>query len=104
VLFRIREGKLDRFRCHTGHGYGTQALAEALAQTSEAALWEAVKTLQESTALLDETAGRVAQTGDAEAAAAISARASAIADRLGALRQLALSRDVKLDDELTGTG
>jgi two-component system, chemotaxis family, protein-glutamate methylesterase/glutaminase len=102
VLFRIREGKIDRFRCHTGHGYSTQALAEELSETAEATLWTALRTLQESVALLSESAARLAQTGDAEAAGAIRARAEGIEERLDGLRTLALSRDLKLDDLLTG--
>jgi two-component system chemotaxis response regulator CheB len=104
VLFRIKEGKVDRFRCHTGHGYTTQALAEELAETCEAALWSAVKTLQESAALLKEAAARLTAAGDAAGAGALATQVHGIHERLDVLRELALGRNARLDGELTGSG
>jgi two-component system chemotaxis response regulator CheB len=104
VLFRVREGKVDRFRCHTGHGFTTQALAEELVHTSEAALWHAVQTLEEHAALLSETAARLALAGDAASANVLGSQSREIEQRLHVLRSLALARETKPDDELTGSG
>lgn len=104
VLFRIREGKVDRFRCHTGHGYGTQALAEELAVRSEATLWMALKTLQESAALLNESAARLADSGDTANADAILAQARDVRQRIDVLRSLALDEEGLLDVAHLRTG
>jgi two-component system chemotaxis response regulator CheB len=104
VLFRIREGKLDRFRCHTGHGFSAQALADDLATRSEAVLWQAVKTLQESEALLNESAARLVDAGDAETAAILTAQVREIEQRINALREVALDGNPRADDPLTVAG
>jgi two-component system chemotaxis response regulator CheB len=92
VLFRIREGRMDRFRCHTGHGYTAQALAAELVESSKSSVWHAAKTLQESTALLAESAARLLDGGDAAAAAVLRVQIADIERRLDMLRRIALCR------------
>jgi two-component system chemotaxis response regulator CheB len=92
VLFRIKEGQTDRFRCHTGHGYSTGALVEHAAELVEATLWQALKTLQETSALLAESAARLRESGDEPGAHALAHKAEAISQRLEGLRALALER------------
>jgi two-component system chemotaxis response regulator CheB len=92
VLFRIREGKIDRFRCHTGHAFTTAALLDQQTESAEEKLWESVRSLQESIALLYETAARLRQNGDDESAKSLTTQAEAVEARLDTLRQLALSR------------
>jgi two-component system, chemotaxis family, protein-glutamate methylesterase/glutaminase len=92
VLFRIPEGKIDRFRCHTGHGFTTAALLDQLGQTMEANLWEAVKSLQETTALLTETAEKMRGAGNDDSAEELEQKAGEIEERLGTLREIALAK------------
>jgi two-component system, chemotaxis family, protein-glutamate methylesterase/glutaminase len=42
-LWGIRDGRLQRFRCHTGHTYGVDSLFSAQGQPIESALWAAIK-------------------------------------------------------------
>jgi two-component system chemotaxis response regulator CheB len=91
VLFRIKEGKADRFRCHTGHGFSSAALHAEQEAAAEASLWEALKTLQESGALLRELTERLGQAGDEDAARALREKADAVEERLRLLRELALA-------------
>lgn len=51
VLWELQEDKLVRFRCRVGHSYGMQSLAKELAQSSETALWAAMRALEEKAAL-----------------------------------------------------
>jgi two-component system chemotaxis response regulator CheB len=91
VLFRIRDGgKLDRFRCHTGHAFSSAALLDQLTESTEATLWQAVKSLQEASALLNETASRLRETGDVANAETLVAQARALEQRLNELRSMAL--------------
>ncbi len=90
VLFRIREGKTDRFRCHTGHGFSSQALLDQLAESVEENLWSAVRSVQETLALLTEAAAKLTDSGDREGAAALEQKAGEVKERLDALRTLAL--------------
>jgi len=64
VLWELEDGKLLRFRCRVGHAYTADSLRLALSESTEAALWVAMRTLEERATILrrlaDRTAGRMA--------------------------------------------
>ncbi len=64
VLVEIAEGKLRRFRCHTGHGFTEDALLEGMAQSTGAAIWQVVRGLQETEMLLEHMAGHFQEAGE----------------------------------------
>ncbi len=43
VLAELREGKIVRFRCHTGHAFSANSLLEGANEQVEARLWDAVR-------------------------------------------------------------
>jgi two-component system chemotaxis response regulator CheB len=90
VLFRIEEGKTDRFRCHTGHGFTTAALLDGFCVSVEGRLWEAVKSLQETIALLHEADQKLRLSGDEAAADAVRGQAREVESHLNRLRTSAL--------------
>jgi two-component system chemotaxis response regulator CheB len=47
VLWKIKNEKLDRYRCYTGHSYTAKELTGRLEENSENALWTALRTLEE---------------------------------------------------------
>jgi two-component system chemotaxis response regulator CheB len=51
-LWSINGNKHLRFRCHTGHAYTLKNLVQAQETTAEAALWSAVRALQDQEKLL----------------------------------------------------
>jgi len=51
VLWELKQGKLVRFRCRIGHSYGPDSLSIELSLSTEAALWAAVRALDEKAAL-----------------------------------------------------
>lgn len=53
VLWRIQDGELVRYRCHTGHGYTQDILSAAQTDTVEYALWAALRALREKVAMLE---------------------------------------------------
>jgi two-component system chemotaxis response regulator CheB len=62
-LWSIRDGRLQRFRCHTGHSYGPESLLSGQAREIEQALWSAIKGLEQRSHMLlalatDERTGR----------------------------------------------
>jgi two-component system chemotaxis response regulator CheB len=99
ALFRIPEGRLDRFRCHTGHGFTTEALLTQYNDAVEGTLWQAVKSLQETAALLRETASKLGHGDHQEAGAALNTKATEVEKRLTALRSIALEEGGLRDDE-----
>ncbi|PYQ42837.1 MAG: hypothetical protein DMG99_08055, partial [Acidobacteria bacterium] len=51
VLWELREGNLLQFRCRVGHTYGSDSLVVELSAASEAALWAALRALEEKAAM-----------------------------------------------------
>jgi len=51
VLWEVKDEDMVRFRCRVGHSYGTESLTKELSMTCEAALWAAVRALEEKAAM-----------------------------------------------------
>ncbi|MFL5619661.1 MAG: chemotaxis protein CheB [Gemmatimonadaceae bacterium] len=58
VLVRVDQGGIPRFRCHTGHAYALDSLLAAITESVESALWNALRSVEESILLLREAAVR----------------------------------------------
>ena len=69
VLLYIHNGRLQRFRCHTGHAFSPQSLGAALIEATENALGNALRALKERTLLLEHQAQRAEEAGQAQWAA-----------------------------------
>ncbi|MDM0009524.1 chemotaxis protein CheB [Variovorax sp. J22G73] len=52
VLFELEDKHPVRYRCHTGHAFSLRSLAATQEQATDAALWSALRALQEKEALL----------------------------------------------------
>ncbi|MEO6626424.1 MAG: chemotaxis protein CheB [Burkholderiaceae bacterium] len=55
-LWRLDEPVPPRYRCHTGHAFSLASLLDAQCETTDVALWGAIRALQEREALLREAA------------------------------------------------
>lgn len=64
VLWELKDKDLIRFRCRVGHSYSSESLAKELSEKSEAALWSAMRALEEKAAMQRRMADRFA--GDSE--------------------------------------
>lgn len=51
ALWELKDGKLLRYRCHVGHAYSAESLNAEQSNGLEAALWTALRALEESAAL-----------------------------------------------------
>jgi two-component system, chemotaxis family, protein-glutamate methylesterase/glutaminase len=51
ALVKIPEGKMSRFRCHTGHAYTDNALLEAVMESTGEMLWQVIRSLEEGVML-----------------------------------------------------
>lgn len=51
VLFELKEGELLRFQCRVGHAYTAASLSTEMSAATEAALWAAMRALEEKAAL-----------------------------------------------------
>lgn len=68
VLVRIVEGKLDHYRCHTGHSYSEDTLLVSVTESIEKMLWDVSRTLQETSMLLEHIGGHMQENGQADRA------------------------------------
>ncbi|HEY1011866.1 MAG TPA: chemotaxis protein CheB [Herpetosiphonaceae bacterium] len=63
VLWEIREDELVRYRCRVGHAFLPDSMFAEQTDAMEAALWTALKTLEESAALARRMADHARQRG-----------------------------------------
>ena len=75
VLIQLVEGKLIRFRCHTGHAYTASALLGDLSESIEHTLWKCMRGLEEITMLLRKITGHFKEIGQGDAAGLFAKKA-----------------------------
>lgn len=54
ALVQLNEGKLVRYRCHTGHAFTASFLLSEVSKSVEDSLWNAVRALEEAITLLEQ--------------------------------------------------
>jgi two-component system, chemotaxis family, protein-glutamate methylesterase/glutaminase len=68
VLWEVKDQELVKFRCRVGHAYSAEALLAHQAENLEAALWTALRALEEHSALAKRMAARANSRGHAHSA------------------------------------
>ena len=58
TLWELKDGELSRYRCHVGHAFSVESLDAEQAEKLEAALWSALRALEERVALARQLAKR----------------------------------------------
>lgn len=81
VLRTWEDGRIKRFRCHTGHAYSAASLVAAVRESVEESLWTTLRSIEESVMLLRQLASEGEGTF-AEDYAVKAARAEGYTDRL----------------------
>jgi two-component system, chemotaxis family, protein-glutamate methylesterase/glutaminase len=90
-LWELRDADHMRFRCHVGHAFSADSLVAEQTDAVEAALWSAVRALEEKMALARHMAGRSRQRNFERAARGFSEKAREAERQADTLRQLLLS-------------
>jgi two-component system chemotaxis response regulator CheB len=75
VLWEVKDAELVRFRCRVGHAYSDEALLVHQSENLEAALWTALRALEEHSALSRRLAARATSKGHAHSASAFTEQA-----------------------------
>lgn len=68
VLTQLRDGRIVRFRCHTGHAYSAASLLAEIAEQVESRLWDGVRVFDEVILLLNKMGEEHAKAGNLRAA------------------------------------
>lgn len=87
-LFAIEDSSPPRFRCHTGHSFSLDVLRCAQDEATEAALWSAIRALQEKEALMRRMAELDRMAGDEQRALSFEAKAAQLTEQMKLLRGL----------------
>jgi two-component system chemotaxis response regulator CheB len=88
VLLRIKESRLTRFRCHTGHAYTAEALLAALNESIEASLWGAVRAIEEGAMLASHMATHARERDDLASARHLTDETARLNEQMNVVRSL----------------
>ena len=75
VLWEVKEEELVQFRCRVGHAYSAEALLVHQSEQLEAALWTALRALEEHAALARRLAARALGRGHSHSASSFTEQA-----------------------------
>lgn len=99
TLWELREGNLVRFRCRVGHAWTSEALLASQAETLDAALWTALRALEESASLSRQLAERARSRGNDRLAERMGDNAVVAERRAETIRAVLLQdRQSQLDE------
>ena len=87
-LWEIDGAQPKRYRCHTGHAYTLRTLQHAQGESSDAAMWGALRALQEQEFLLRTVLAQLRAEGDHAGSARVDARMRETAQQADLLRGL----------------
>jgi two-component system chemotaxis response regulator CheB len=91
AMYEIRDGKLLRYRCHTGHAYTAESLRNEQAEGWEEALYNALRVQEEQLALTRRMAEVAREFGAEPSAVAFEERARSYAEGVEIIRNLIAS-------------
>ena len=88
VLWEITDSEMLRYRCHVGHAFTAENLAEDQRESLDGVLWSALKSLQERRELSRQMAERARARGDESGAKFFAERAEKAAQHAATLQSL----------------
>lgn len=90
VLWELNEGGVLRFRCRTGHAYSVGTLLSEQSEALEAAMWTALRALEEKASLVERMASRARDRNQPFSAKRFEEQAHDLQQRAVLVRQLLL--------------
>ena len=102
ALTQLIEGKLIRYRCHTGHAYTVSALLSEVTESVESLLYQSMRGLEETKMILQNLGAQFTDNGQPEVAALFLRKADetgrqARVVHASILKQQALSGDLQFE-------
>lgn len=88
VLVQIEEGRIVRFRCHTGHAFSLKTLITEINEAMDKGLWDTLRAGEERTMLMRQMADLADKAGASEQATQCRLQADASEKRLQPIRAL----------------
>lgn len=81
ALVQIDEGRISRFRCHTGHAYTDSALLEGVMASVGEMVWQVIRSLEESVMILNHMGESLNAAGDSAKAETFFVKARELEER-----------------------
>ncbi|MBD2753397.1 chemotaxis protein CheB [Spirosoma validum] len=98
ALISIKEGKIIRYRCHTGHAYTASSLLAETTKVVEESFWKAIRSLEETVILLEHSGKHFAEGGNETAAEQFLEKARQTRERARKTRDFAMHQDKYSED------
>ena len=89
-LIKLTNDKLLRFRCHTGHSFGSASLVAEQTDSVEQSLWTAIRAVEERIRLLKHLAQHASDLDQTEAISSLRCELQENQHRADLLRQAAM--------------
>jgi two-component system chemotaxis response regulator CheB len=100
ILLRMKTGGGLRYRCHTGHAYTADALLSELTESVEGVLWNAVRSVQESSLLMQHIAAHVRESGHPDLAGRYDRKAAEAGERAELVRRVVMGHETVSEEKL----
>jgi two-component system, chemotaxis family, protein-glutamate methylesterase/glutaminase len=97
VLWEVKEEELVQFRCRVGHAYSAEALLVHQSEQLEAAMWTALRALEEHSALARRLAARAESRGHRHSASSFTEQAMDSEHHASVIRTV-LNTGVRVDN------
>ncbi len=99
ALTQFEEGRLVRFRCHTGHAHTAESLLASVRDNVEKSMWEVMRGMEESRILLDRMAEQMQAVGNHEDARRYRERGKDIQEQAVLIQQAIVQSDLSEEGE-----
>lgn len=93
VLLKLKDGKIVRFRCHTGHAFSTDSLLTSVTESVEDSMWNVMRAMEESVMLLDHIGNHLAENEQNDLAEMYYTKAREAENRVNIMRQAVFSHE-----------
>jgi two-component system chemotaxis response regulator CheB len=100
VLSEFIDGRMRRFRCHTGHAFTADSLLATVTENIENSLWSAIRGVDESIILLNHMGDHFAEINEPRLAAVYFRKAKDAQKRNDVIRQVVFSHEQLSADSL----
>ncbi len=99
VLVRFDEGRIIRYRCHTGHAFTASALLSEVTKSVEDSLWKTLRGLEETIMLLEQSNKYFTDTGNTAVADQFSKKSKETRELAQSIRELTFFKQEQLSEE-----
>ena len=100
ALIQLKEGRITRYRCHTGHAYSDSALLEGVMESTGEMLWQVMRSLEEAVMLVDHMAQQAADDGDHDRGKRYSSKARELEQRSKLMHEMVQKHESLSGDNL----